>query len=107
MSAVVEATALLEQGFAALNEPSLFDRVERLAFNALPAALTADMWTHVYVQQALTLSLSLSLTLSLTLALALTLIVTLTRWYPCSTTTTRARRSASTMRTRRSMQAGC
>ena len=28
------------------------DRVERLAFNALPAALTADMWTHVYVQQA-------------------------------------------------------
>ena len=27
------------------------DRVERLAFNALPAALTADMWTHVYVQQ--------------------------------------------------------
>ena len=40
------------QGFAALNEPALFDRVERLAFNALPAALTADMWTHVYVQQA-------------------------------------------------------
>jgi hypothetical protein len=28
------------------------DRVERLAFNAMPAALTADMWTHVYVQQA-------------------------------------------------------
>ena len=55
-----------EQGFAALNEPSLFDRVERLAFNALPAALTADMWTHVYVQQALTLTLIL--TLSLTLA---------------------------------------
>jgi hypothetical protein len=31
---------------------ALMDRVERLAFNALPAALTADMWTHVYVQQA-------------------------------------------------------
>ena len=30
----------------------LIDRVERLAFNALPAALTGDMWTHVYVQQA-------------------------------------------------------
>ena len=50
--AVVEAMASLEQGFAVLGEPSLFDRVERLAFNALPAALTADMWTHVYVQQA-------------------------------------------------------
>ena len=50
--AVVEAMASLEQGFAVLNEPALFDRVERLAFNALPAALTADMWTHVYVQQA-------------------------------------------------------
>jgi hypothetical protein len=23
-----------------------------LAFNAMPAALTADMWTHVYVQNA-------------------------------------------------------
>jgi hypothetical protein len=31
---------------------NLMDRVERLAFNALPAALTADMWSHVYVQQA-------------------------------------------------------
>ena len=28
------------------------DRIERLAFNAMPAALTADMWTHVYVQNA-------------------------------------------------------
>lgn len=27
-------------------------QVERLAFNAMPGALTADMWTHVYVQQA-------------------------------------------------------
>eukprot|EP00966_Prymnesium_polylepis_P285992 6606292-Prymnesium_polylepis.1 len=50
--AVVEAMASLEQAFAVLGEPTLFDRVETLAFNALPAALTADMWTHVYVQQA-------------------------------------------------------
>lgn len=28
------------------------DRVERLGLNALPAALTDDMWAHVYVQQA-------------------------------------------------------
>jgi len=50
--AVVEAMASLEQAFAVLGTPELFDRVETLAFNALPAALTADMWTHVYVQQA-------------------------------------------------------
>ena len=42
--AVVEAMASLEQGFAVLGEPALYDRVETLAFNALPAALTADMW---------------------------------------------------------------
>ena len=29
-------------------DPSLMDRVERLAFNALPAALTDDMWANVY-----------------------------------------------------------
>ena len=50
--AVVEAMASLEQAFAVLGEAELYDRVEALAFNALPAALTADMWTHVYVQQA-------------------------------------------------------
>ena len=44
--------ASLEQAFGVLGDPEYFDRVERLAFNALPAALTADMWTHVYVQQA-------------------------------------------------------
>ena len=36
----------------AKGDPLLMDRVERLAFNAMPAALTADMWTHVYVQQS-------------------------------------------------------
>ena len=50
--AVVEAMASLEQGFGVLGEPALMDRVEALALNALPAATTADMWTHVYVQQA-------------------------------------------------------
>ena len=50
--AVVEAMASLEQAFAVLGEPNLADRTESLAFNALPAALTSDMWTHVYVQQA-------------------------------------------------------
>ena len=49
---VVEHMASFEQAFATLGRLELMDRVERLAFNALPAALTADMWTHVYVQQA-------------------------------------------------------
>ena len=44
--------ASYEHSFATLGVLELMDRVERLAFNALPAALTGDMWTHVYVQQA-------------------------------------------------------
>jgi hypothetical protein len=48
----VEQMASLELSFSTFGDPALFDRVERLAFNALPAALTGDMWTHVYVQQA-------------------------------------------------------
>ena len=44
--------ASYEQAFSTLGRLELMDRVERLAFNALPAALTGDMWTHVYVQQA-------------------------------------------------------
>eukprot|EP00854_Cymbomonas_tetramitiformis_P005362 gene5362-6506_t len=50
--AVVEAIAALEFAFLTLGDVALLDRAERLAFNGLPAALTADMWTHVYVQQA-------------------------------------------------------
>ena len=50
--AVVEALAALEHAFVTFGDGALMDRVERLAFNALPAALTADMWSHVYVQQA-------------------------------------------------------
>ena len=48
----VEAMASLEYAFEVFGTPDLMDRVERMAFNAMPAALTADMWTHVYVQQA-------------------------------------------------------
>ena len=48
----VEAMASLEYAFEVFGTPALMDRVERMAFNAMPAALTADMWTHVYVQQA-------------------------------------------------------
>lgn len=50
--AVVEAMASLEHSFTVLGNVSLMDRIERLAFNAMPAALTGDMWANVYVQQA-------------------------------------------------------
>ena len=49
---MVEAMASLEYAWEVFGDPKLMDRVERLGFNALAAALTDDMWTHVYVQQA-------------------------------------------------------
>ena len=51
---VVEAMYSLELAFTTFGgtHATLMDRVERLAFNALPAALTSDMWAHVYVQNA-------------------------------------------------------
>jgi uncharacterized protein len=41
----------LEQSLAITGDPSLGDRLERLAFNALPGALTDDMWAHQYNQE--------------------------------------------------------
>jgi hypothetical protein len=51
LCAVVEAMYSLEVLLATLGKPSLGDRLERLAFNALPATLTPDMWAHQYDQQ--------------------------------------------------------
>jgi hypothetical protein len=48
---VVEYMFSLEQSLAILGDPALGDRLERLAFNALPGALTDDMWAHQYDQQ--------------------------------------------------------
>ena len=48
---VVEYMFSLEQSLAILGDPALGDRLERLAFNALPATLTDDMWAHQYNQQ--------------------------------------------------------
>lgn len=48
---VVEYMFSLEQSLAILGEASLGDRLEKLAFNALPGALTDDMWAHQYDQQ--------------------------------------------------------
>lgn len=48
---VVEAMFSLEQSLAIVGDPSLGDRLERLAFNALPGAFTDDMWAHQYNQE--------------------------------------------------------
>src|SRR5436853_1726522 len=51
LCAVVEEMFSLEQAFAILGEPILADRLERVAYNALPATLSTDMWSHQYDQQ--------------------------------------------------------
>jgi uncharacterized protein len=48
---VVEAMFSYEQDFAILGDAALADRLERVAYNALPATLSEDMWSHQYDQQ--------------------------------------------------------
>lgn len=49
---VVEAMFSLENLLQMFPDVKLADRLESLAFNALPATFTDDMWAHQYVQQA-------------------------------------------------------
>lgn len=48
---VVETLFSLEQALAITGNGALADRIERIAYNALPAAFTDDMWSHQYDQQ--------------------------------------------------------
>ncbi|HEY1759462.1 MAG TPA: beta-L-arabinofuranosidase domain-containing protein [Bryobacteraceae bacterium] len=48
---VVEFMFSLEQSLAITGEAALGDRLERLAFNALPGTFTDDMWAHQYNQE--------------------------------------------------------
>jgi DUF1680 family protein len=48
---VVENMFSLEQAVVILGDASLADRLERIAYNALPGAVTDDMWAHQYDQQ--------------------------------------------------------
>jgi hypothetical protein len=48
---VVEYMFSLERSLAVTGDPTLGDRLEKLAFNALPGTLTDDMWAHQYNQE--------------------------------------------------------
>ncbi|MBO4452433.1 MAG: glycoside hydrolase family 127 protein [Clostridia bacterium] len=52
LCAVVEQMYSCEKLFALTGETKWADMLERIAFNALPAATTEDMWAHQYDQQA-------------------------------------------------------
>lgn len=50
LCAVVEQMYSCEHLFAYTGDPKWAERLEAIAFNALPATLSEDMWTHQYVQ---------------------------------------------------------
>jgi len=52
LCSVVEYMFSLEQAIAILGTPALGDRLERIAFNALPGTFSPDMWAHQYDQHA-------------------------------------------------------
>ncbi len=52
LCAVVEYLYSLECLFAVFGDPAFGDRLEKIAFNALPATFKPDMWAHQYDQQA-------------------------------------------------------
>jgi uncharacterized protein len=60
LCAVVEAMFSLEVDMSILGDPAFGDRLERIAYNALPGTLTADMWAHQYDQQANQISCTLA-----------------------------------------------
>lgn len=51
LCAVVEAMYSLEHLIAILGDPAFGDRLEKIAFNALPGTFDKTMWAHQYDQQ--------------------------------------------------------
>jgi hypothetical protein len=51
LCSVVEFMYSLETLFSVFGDPIFGDRLEKIAFNALPATLAPDMWSHQYDQQ--------------------------------------------------------
>ena len=60
LCAVVEQMFSLEQSLAILGTADLGDRLEKIAYNALPGTLTDDMWAHQYDQEPNQIQCSLS-----------------------------------------------
>lgn len=52
LCAVVEYMFSLENLMQILGDPTFGDRLESIAYNALPGTFSADMWQHQYDQQA-------------------------------------------------------
>jgi len=52
LCAVVEFLYSLEHLVSVFGDPAFGDRLEKVAFNALPATFSPDMWAHQYDQQA-------------------------------------------------------
>lgn len=52
LCAVVEGMFSFEQLIAVLGDPAFGDRLEKIAYNALPGTFSGDMWAHQYDQQA-------------------------------------------------------
>ena len=48
---VVEAMFSIEQALAVTGNSALGDRLEKIAYNALPGTISEDMWSHQYDQQ--------------------------------------------------------
>jgi DUF1680 family protein len=60
LCAVVEQMFSLEQSLGILGTAALGDRLEKVAYNALPGTLTDDMWAHQYDQEPNQIQCSLS-----------------------------------------------
>ncbi len=52
LCAIVETMFSLETSLSVVGDVEFSDRLEKIAFNALPAAFTPDYWGHQYVEQA-------------------------------------------------------
>src|SRR5260370_12649404 len=56
---VVETLFSLEQSLAILGHATIGDRIETIAFNALPGTFNDDMWAHQYDQEPIQVEVSL------------------------------------------------
>ena len=60
LCSVVESMFSMEVALSAFGDAVIGDRIEKLAFNALPGTFTDDMWAHQYDQQPNQVQVSLN-----------------------------------------------